>query len=83
MVVVTLSELLSNEEIAVLLRLYKEHKWDGEFAPLCRRQIIEPNLQRINQLTKQENDSLFLAYLLEATLDALVDRHAVLIKSIA
>lgn len=70
MVVMTISELLTWDEIKALLVLYESHKLDGQFVELCRKQLIEPNLDRFNRLTGQENDAEFLAYLLEATLNA-------------
>jgi hypothetical protein len=71
MVMVTMSELLSEAEIKALLNLYNQNKGTGRFARLCKQQIIEPNIERINRATGQENDTMFLAYLLEHTLQAI------------
>jgi len=75
MVMVTMSELLSEADIKALLSLYNRHKGTGLFARLCKQQIIEPNIERINRATGQENDTMFLAYLLEHTLQAIEHRR--------
>lgn len=57
---VTLSQFLTQAQIAEAVRLFEEHG-DHAVTWICRC-VIEPNLTTINAKLGQENDAQYLAY---------------------
>lgn len=58
----TLPDILTQDEIKQAARLKK--------ADLICKEIIEPNIERINEALGQENDPLYLAYACEYALQS-------------
>jgi hypothetical protein len=61
---IKLPDFLTESEIKQVVRIYKQHKDDGAAAKICK-EVIEPNLERINESLGQENDPSYLAYACE------------------
>jgi protein involved in sex pheromone biosynthesis len=40
-------------------------EYHGPIAELFKKEVVDPNIEEINERTKQENDPLYLAYMLE------------------
>jgi hypothetical protein len=64
-------DLFTADEIARAKVLYDSTLGTGTFAKRCARDIIRPVLARIEKVTGQDNDELFLAYALELVLGQL------------
>lgn len=62
-----ISDFLNQNEIEAAIKLYKSAP-PGTFAKECSAKIIEPNLTRINSSLGQENDPLYLAYMVECAI---------------
>jgi hypothetical protein len=62
---VTLGQLFTGAEIRRAQTLYRELKGTGTFAATVAKELIEPNLTRINTATGQENDPRYIAYMVE------------------
>lgn len=60
--------MFTDDEIDYACRLFSEHAKGGKFASIVEEEIIKPNIGRINEATGQENDTRYLAYVLEAAL---------------
>lgn len=67
MVQVTLGDILTQTEWERAQVLYRDLK-DTGFARQVATELIEPNIERINRKTGQQNDPLYLAYLVEYVL---------------
>jgi hypothetical protein len=64
---IAIEELLTDAECKRVWKLY--HECDGgTFARRCADEILSPIMQRINAVTRQKNDPLFVAYALEYAL---------------
>jgi len=76
MKMIALGDILTNEEIADALRLFKECQKDCGvgFAGKCAKQIIEPVLDRINKKLGQENDAHYLGFAIEYVFGLCGDR---------
>jgi hypothetical protein len=64
---ISIAEFLKNDEVQRAAQLYKVAE-PGTFARRCAAEIIEPQMARINATLGQENDALYLAYMVEYTL---------------
>lgn len=63
---VTIGDFLTEAEIERAQRLFQECQRTGAmFAGRCAREIIEPQMPRINAALEQENDAYYLAYCVE------------------
>ena len=63
----TIGDLFTPEEIARARALHAEAS-PGTFARRCAEEVVGPALPRIDRLTGQGNDALYLAYALEFAL---------------
>lgn len=54
---VTIGQFLTNEQIIEAFKLKKA-------SPICE-QVIKPNLKEINEKLGQDNDPMYLAYMIE------------------
>jgi hypothetical protein len=61
----SITDFLTPEEIERAQALWQELKDTGRFAATVARDIIEPNMARINAALGQENDARYLAYAVE------------------
>ena len=66
-----LTDILTDNEIVVATILFVQLRHTGRFAAELDRQIITPNLVRINHQLGQENDARYLAYAVEHILNML------------
>ena len=67
---ITLPDFLTEAELTRCAELYKQLKGEpGRFAFEVNVQIIAPNIARINEALKQENDPRYLAYMVEYVFD--------------
>ena len=57
---VTLHDFLTDEQIALAVKLYKAHDMDA--IGKIQAQVIEPNMATISAKLGQENDARYLAY---------------------
>ena len=64
---VTLGQFLTDAEIERCWALWT-HRTDERFSVVVAREIITPNLARINAALGQENDARYLAYAIEHVL---------------
>jgi hypothetical protein len=64
-------DLFTADEIARAKALYDATIGTGTFARKCARDIVRPALPRIEKITGQENNELYLAYALELALGQL------------
>ena len=64
---VALRDFLTEAEILQAITLYRTCS-EGTFARTVDAEIITPNMARINRALGQENDSRFLAYVVERVL---------------
>lgn len=63
---VSLPDFLTPAEIEKAASMYNQKSYlEGTYARKVRDEIILPNLQRINKSLGQENDALYLAYVVE------------------
>jgi len=62
---VTLPQFLTEAEIEQALVLWRELRGTGRFAAEVERQIVAPNLARIDRALGQANNARYLAYLIE------------------
>ena len=63
-----LDQIFTEEMIEKAKQVHVECKLKGvttRLAEQYKTKVVEPNLDMINKKTKQENDPLYLAYLLE------------------
>ena len=60
-----LGDLFTQEELDRAIKLFVECR-THEFAERCDTEVVAPVLQRINKVTGQQNDSRYLAYLLQS-----------------
>ena len=56
---------MTEAEIQKAMTLWNELRGTGQFAKEVEKQIIAPNMDRINKRLGQENDSRYLAYAVE------------------
>ena len=63
---ISIDSFLFYHEVQQAIQLYHIAE-PGTFARRCADEIIRPNLQRINATLGQENDPLYLAYVVEYT----------------
>ena len=61
---ITLPDILTDQELTLAWRLYHSAA-DESFIRTMVKRIINPNIERINKATGQENDPKFLAYMIE------------------
>jgi hypothetical protein len=61
----SIGDFLTDAEIARATELWAALKDTGTFAATLAREVIEPVLPRINAALGQENDSRYLAYMVE------------------
>jgi hypothetical protein len=52
---ITLGDFLTEEQIALALKLHPD-------VSLIQAEVVEPNMKEINRKTSQENDARYLAY---------------------
>jgi len=64
----TLKDFLTDAELARAIEIWHELKGTGRFAAEVERQLIAPNMARINQALGQENHPRYLAYAVEFVL---------------
>lgn len=67
---VRLPDFLTDKEIALAMQMWRG-KWleDGKtYAQRVADKIIKPNMARINKALGQENDPMYLAYMVEYVL---------------
>lgn len=64
---IKIGELFTEEELKAALKLYRKYQ-HGEFHERIVKEIVEPALPRINQVTGQENDARYWGYALEYAL---------------
>jgi len=64
----SLGQMFTDEEIDHACRLFAEHAKGGKFASIVEEEVVKPNIERINKATGQENDTRYLAYVLEGAL---------------
>lgn len=64
----TIQQILTPTELRRAATLYSELRDTGTFAHTLDREIITPNIERINKALGQENDPRYLAYMIEAVL---------------
>ena len=64
----TIGELFTDAEVRKAAALYKKLHGTGQFAAAVCEQVVQPNMERINKTTGQENDAMYLAYALEHVL---------------
>ena len=64
---ITLPDFLTEYEIQQVSEIFKEHKDSdsGTVATKICKEVIEPNLERINKSLGQDNDPTYLAYACE------------------
>ena len=72
---ITLPDFLTADEIARAVDLWRELKGTGRFAAEVDRQLIAPNMARINAALGQENNARYLAYGVEAVFTAMEQRE--------
>lgn len=60
----TIGDLFTDAEVAKALGIYNQAPF-GTFARRCAADVVTPALDRINKKTGQENDALYLAYMIE------------------
>lgn len=63
--VYSLQELFTDEELAACTQIYRETGGGLGFVERCVREVVEPALPRINELTGQPNDPAYFAYTLD------------------
>lgn len=68
---VSLDQFLTVHEIDASIKLYNQLHNTGRFATQLSTHIIAPNIERINSALGQENSPLYLAYVVEHTLNRL------------
>lgn len=66
---VRISDFLTDDEIRRALKLYREDQ--PHFHERVLREIINPNMERINKALGQENDPTYLAYAVEFAIGTL------------
>jgi hypothetical protein len=75
---VRLGDFLTDEEIALAMQMWRGG-WlaDGKsYAQRVADKIIKPNMERINKALGQENDPIYLAYMVEYALGAALHSKA-------
>jgi len=60
----SLKDFLTDEEIEQCITMFNEIP-EGSYAAWVNDNIIDPNIERINKALGQENDSMYLAYMVE------------------
>jgi hypothetical protein len=65
----SLNQFLTLDEIAQAILLHNKLEQTGGFAQAFASQVITPNLNRINKALGQENDPMYLAYMVEFILN--------------
>lgn len=63
----TIGDILSEDQLAVAMKRFREYK-PGTFAKTICAELIEPNIHMINEKTENTNVSMYLAYCVEAAL---------------
>ena len=58
----TLPDILTESEIHKATKLWEQHGDSVEFVSEVEKQLIAPNMDRINKKLGQENDQRYLAY---------------------
>jgi hypothetical protein len=62
---VALPDFLTEQEIVEAMVLWRDHRVDGTFHVRVMREILLPNMDRINAALGQENSADYLAYAIE------------------
>jgi hypothetical protein len=65
---ITIADFLTDDEITAAGKLFKQMRAEGishHFAKRFCRDVIDPNMTRINRALGQDNDPMFLAYAVE------------------
>lgn len=62
-----LTDLFTRQELEAAVRLYRAIP-PPMFATACAEQIVAPVIKRINEVTGQENSTLYFAYAIEAAI---------------
>lgn len=68
----TINEFLTDDEIEQAIQLYKTLVGTGKFASTLASTVIRPNIERINKVTGQENEPMYLAYMVEYVIGEVV-----------
>jgi hypothetical protein len=68
---VPLGAFLTDAQMGELLALYRTCK-AGTFAKQAAEKVIKPNLSKLNAITKQENDPMYVAYVIEHVFSTLI-----------
>lgn len=68
---ITVADFLTEDQIKLAQKLYRQSKTRSTtFAKIICEQITAPNILEINRKLGQENDAMYLAYLVEYALRA-------------
>lgn len=64
---ITIDEIFGDVNLKTAEELYKKYRKNpqGDFADILRKEIIEDSIELINYKTQQENDPVYMSYLLE------------------
>jgi len=63
---ISIGEFLTEEEIAHVKTVWERTGDTSEFVEVVQREVIQPNMARINATLGQENDARYLAYAVAA-----------------
>lgn len=69
----TIEQLFTEAEIKKAVVLKTKHR-HGSLAKTYLTEIVVPVMERINRTTQQENDPMYMAYLLEYVVNQLVEQ---------
>jgi hypothetical protein len=72
---ITITDFLTDAEIERAIALFHARDGRGMFASTLKAEIIAPNIERINKALGQENDPLYLAYMVEFVLSKTIHNH--------
>lgn len=62
---ITITDFLTDKQINQCVQLYKNKDKYTSFAASVCAKVIRPNIESINQKLGQENDPMYLAYMIE------------------
>ena len=64
---ITLGDFLTDGEINKCVKLWKEFQKTNAYgyAQKVCEEVVKPNIERINKSLEQENDPMYLAYMIE------------------
>lgn len=69
---ISIGEFLTEDEIAHVKAVWERAEDTSQFVAIVQREVIEPNMARINATLGQENDARYLAYAVAAVFAQLV-----------